>query len=97
MVEDKFSANYLDNLIVAISGLYFWELFNTLDFDFSFICGRRKFKWPMIFYFYSRYAYLASLIGTIVDLNTSNTQFFAPSNYVGLLTLVHSSTQHRNS
>ncbi|KAJ7577736.1 hypothetical protein C8J56DRAFT_1170862 [Mycena floridula] len=71
MVEDKYLAIYLDNLVVAISGLYFWELFNTLDFDFSFICGRRKFKWPMIFYFYSRYAFLASLVGTIFDLNTS--------------------------
>ncbi|KAJ7589751.1 hypothetical protein C8J56DRAFT_1139369 [Mycena floridula] len=71
MVEDKYLASYLDNLVVAIFGLYFWELFNTLDFDFSFICGRRKFKWPMIFYFYSRYAFLASLVGTIFDLNTS--------------------------
>ncbi|KAJ7589762.1 hypothetical protein C8J56DRAFT_1139383 [Mycena floridula] len=71
MVEDKYLAIYLDNLVVAIFGLYFWELFNTLDFDFSFICGRRKFKWPMIFYFYSRYAFLTSLVGTIFDLNTS--------------------------
>ncbi|KAJ7586961.1 hypothetical protein C8J56DRAFT_1051254 [Mycena floridula] len=44
-------------------GLYFWEFFLTLDFDFAFICGRRKLKWPMFFYFYARYAFLGSLVG----------------------------------
>ncbi|KAJ7590193.1 hypothetical protein C8J56DRAFT_1139969 [Mycena floridula] len=65
----KYAAAYYDSLIDVASGLYFWEWFITLDFDFEFICGRRKFKWPMIFYFYARYAFLAALVMSIFMLN----------------------------
>ncbi|KAJ7598377.1 hypothetical protein C8J56DRAFT_913872 [Mycena floridula] len=44
---DSYAAISFDSVVDAVFGLYFWEWFITLDFDFSFICGRRKFKWPM--------------------------------------------------
>ncbi|KAJ7598397.1 hypothetical protein C8J56DRAFT_1157616 [Mycena floridula] len=68
---DPYAAVYYESLIDVGFGLYFWEWFITLDFDFGFICGRQKFKWPMIFYFYARYAFLASLVATIFVLNNS--------------------------
>ncbi|KAJ7588930.1 hypothetical protein C8J56DRAFT_1078182 [Mycena floridula] len=68
---DAHDAIYFDNVVAAVFGLFFWEWFITLDFDFGFICGRRKFKWPMIFYFYARYAFLAALVGTIFVANDS--------------------------
>ncbi|KAJ7598414.1 hypothetical protein C8J56DRAFT_1091829 [Mycena floridula] len=87
--DDAYAAiNYL-SLIDVVFGLYFWEWFITLDFDFEFICGRRKFKWPMIFYFYARYAFLASLTVTIFMQNHSwrvNCQAL----YMTLLLLGHS-------
>ncbi|KAJ7598360.1 hypothetical protein C8J56DRAFT_1039232 [Mycena floridula] len=66
---DEYAAVNYDSFIDAVFGLYFWEWFITLNFDFAFICGRRKFKWPMIFYFYARYAFLAALITSIFILN----------------------------
>ncbi|KAJ7579534.1 hypothetical protein C8J56DRAFT_1058177 [Mycena floridula] len=63
---DRYDAIHFDTVLDAVFGLYFWEWFITLDFDFAFICGRRKFKWPMIFYFYARYAFLAALVGSFL-------------------------------
>ncbi|KAJ7598361.1 hypothetical protein C8J56DRAFT_1091666 [Mycena floridula] len=66
---DEYAAASYDCLIDTVFGLCFWEWFITLDFDFAFICGRHKIKWPMIFYFYARYAFLASLVTSIFWLN----------------------------
>ncbi|KAJ7584509.1 hypothetical protein C8J56DRAFT_1090241 [Mycena floridula] len=66
MFNKEDASIYFDSFIDVAFGLYFSEWFITLDFDFAFICGRRKFKWPMIFYFYARYAFLAALVGIFV-------------------------------
>ncbi|KAJ8089629.1 hypothetical protein PM082_014887 [Marasmius tenuissimus] len=55
-----------DNSLFALMGLYAWEWVITLDFEWEFVSGRRKFRWPMIFYFYARYAVLALFAGIIV-------------------------------
>ncbi|KAJ7598400.1 hypothetical protein C8J56DRAFT_1039271 [Mycena floridula] len=86
---DAYAAIYFDILVDAVFGLYLWEWFLTLDFDFGFICGRRKFKWPMIFYFYARYAFLAALIGTIFALNNER-QVNCQALYLTILLLKHS-------
>ncbi|KAJ7588199.1 hypothetical protein C8J56DRAFT_1080134 [Mycena floridula] len=91
--EDTLVANnntvFPDSLLDAPLTVGSWEWFITLDFDFSFICGRRKFKWPMIFYFYPRYAFLAALVGSIFVLNNGR-----PVNcqalYMTILLLKHS-------
>lgn len=41
---------------------YSWEIISTFDFELDFIYGRKKFKWPLIVYFVSRYAMLGYLI-----------------------------------
>ncbi|KAK1234103.1 hypothetical protein PQX77_002699, partial [Marasmius sp. AFHP31] len=51
-----------DKCLYVLLGIYLWEWAITLDFDWHFISGRKKFRWPMIFYFYARYAALTLFI-----------------------------------
>jgi len=55
----------------ALLGLYIWEWFTSLGFDWEYISGKRKFRWPMIFYFLNRYCLLFALIGIAVALNVT--------------------------
>ncbi|KAK7684952.1 hypothetical protein QCA50_011787 [Cerrena zonata] len=52
----------LFRVIHFAAGLYLWEWFISLDFEWSFITRKRRFRWPMLFYFLNRYTYLAALI-----------------------------------
>ncbi|KZT23649.1 hypothetical protein NEOLEDRAFT_1136120 [Neolentinus lepideus HHB14362 ss-1] len=56
----------------AILGLYVWEWFTSLGFDWDFIRGKRKFRWPLIFYFAGRYCLLIALIGIAIALDTTS-------------------------
>ncbi|EPS95623.1 hypothetical protein FOMPIDRAFT_1025684 [Fomitopsis schrenkii] len=55
----------------ALLGLYIWEFFTSLPFDWEYISGKRKFRWPMVFYFANRYFLLFALIGIAVALNVT--------------------------
>ncbi|KAJ7665965.1 hypothetical protein DFH06DRAFT_1185484 [Mycena polygramma] len=55
----------------ALLGLYIWEWFTSLRFDWDYISGKRQFRWPMIFYFLNRYCLLFALIGIAVALNVT--------------------------
>ncbi|GJE94556.1 hypothetical protein PsYK624_107260 [Phanerochaete sordida] len=55
----------------ALAGLYFWEVAMSLDFDWEFISGKKKFHWPLIFYFLGRYFLVAALIGILVALDVT--------------------------
>jgi hypothetical protein len=59
------------NFMHVLAGLYIWEFVTSLPFDWSFITGRRVFKWPMIFYFLGRYSLLGALVGILVALNVT--------------------------
>jgi len=54
----------------ALLGLYGWEFMLTLDFDWSVISGKKKFRWPLIFYFAGRYLLLFAMIGILISLDT---------------------------
>ncbi|KAI0090322.1 hypothetical protein BDY19DRAFT_765871 [Irpex rosettiformis] len=58
-------------LMHSLLGLYIWEFVTSLDFDWDFIVGRKKFRWPMIFYFANRYFLLFALIGIAIALNVT--------------------------
>jgi len=58
-------------LMHALLGLYCWEWFTSLDFDWQYISGKRAFRWPMIFYFLNRYALLFSFIGITISLDVT--------------------------
>ncbi|KAJ3490657.1 hypothetical protein NLI96_g1284 [Meripilus lineatus] len=57
-------------LIHVLAGLYYWEFVTSLGFEWKFISGKKKFHWPMIFYFGARYCMLASLTGLYVHHRT---------------------------
>ncbi|KIK54882.1 hypothetical protein GYMLUDRAFT_48276 [Collybiopsis luxurians FD-317 M1] len=59
------------NLMHALLGLYVWEWFTSLDFDWSYIGGKRRFRWPLIIYFLNRYCLLFALIGIAISLNVT--------------------------
>lgn len=60
-----------DRLMHALLGLYIWEFVTSLDFDWDFVVGRKRFRWPMIFYFANRYFLLFALIGIAIALNVT--------------------------
>jgi len=55
----------------TLLGLYIWEFFTSLPFDWDFISGKKKFRWPLIFYFAGRYFLLFALIGIAIALNVT--------------------------
>ncbi|EDQ98835.1 uncharacterized protein LACBIDRAFT_296082 [Laccaria bicolor S238N-H82] len=59
-------------LVHALLGLYTYEWFLTLDFDLDFLRGKRRFRWPMIFYFANRYLLLFALIGIVISLDVTS-------------------------
>ncbi|THV01961.1 hypothetical protein K435DRAFT_654266 [Dendrothele bispora CBS 962.96] len=60
-----------DKFMHALLGLYIWEWFTSLPFDWQYISGKKTFRWPLIFYFLNRYCLLFALIGIAVALNVT--------------------------
>ncbi|KAJ3508871.1 hypothetical protein NLJ89_g5520 [Agrocybe chaxingu] len=58
-------------LMHALFGLYAYEWFLSLDFDWDFLVGKKRFRWPMIFYFANRYLLLVAMIGIAIALDTT--------------------------
>ncbi|KIJ08935.1 hypothetical protein PAXINDRAFT_88164 [Paxillus involutus ATCC 200175] len=50
-------------LIHALMGLYAWEFIMSLDFEWAVLTGKKKFHWPLTFYFAGRYLLLFAMIG----------------------------------
>ncbi|GLB42278.1 hypothetical protein LshimejAT787_1102930 [Lyophyllum shimeji] len=55
----------------ALLGIYAYEWFISLGFDWDFISGKKRFRWPMIFYFAGRYLLLFAMIGIAIALDTT--------------------------
>ncbi|OJT08115.1 hypothetical protein TRAPUB_970 [Trametes pubescens] len=55
----------------ALSGLYFWEYVTSLDFEWGFFTGKKRFHYPAIFYFLNRYCLLFTMIGILIALDTT--------------------------
>ncbi|KAL4252738.1 hypothetical protein ABKN59_004074 [Abortiporus biennis] len=62
----------LAKMAYVISGVYFWEFVITLDFDWEYLSGKRKFKWPMTFYFLNRYLCLLAYVVLVVVLSATS-------------------------
>ncbi|KAF7321987.1 hypothetical protein MKEN_00721300 [Mycena kentingensis (nom. inval.)] len=54
----------------ALLGVYAWEWFTSLPFDWQVLTGRKPFRWPLIFYFANRYILLGALIGIAIAFDT---------------------------
>ncbi|KAI0356002.1 hypothetical protein OH77DRAFT_1538306 [Trametes cingulata] len=55
----------------ALAGLYFWEWVTSLDFEWSFITGKKRFHYPAVFYFLNRYCLLFTMVGILIALDTT--------------------------
>ncbi|OAX41297.1 hypothetical protein K503DRAFT_685802 [Rhizopogon vinicolor AM-OR11-026] len=55
----------------SLIGLYAWEFIISLDFDWAVLTGKKRFRWPLIFYFAGRYLLLAALVGIAVAMDVS--------------------------
>ncbi|KAH9988682.1 hypothetical protein BJV77DRAFT_729311 [Russula vinacea] len=53
----------------VVDGLFIWEFITTLDFEWSIIQGRRRYRWTIWVYSLSRVAALMAVIATLVLLN----------------------------
>ncbi|TCD67507.1 hypothetical protein EIP91_012312 [Steccherinum ochraceum] len=56
----------------VLAGLYFWEFAVSFPFDWKFISGKQRFRWPLIFYFAGRYCLLFAMVGLLVELNVTS-------------------------
>ncbi|KAH9958768.1 hypothetical protein BC827DRAFT_1269363 [Russula dissimulans] len=55
----------------TLDGLYFWEFFTTLDYEWSVIRGSRPYRWTIWVYSCARVATLLALIDDLIVLNIS--------------------------
>jgi len=56
---------------LVVSGWYYWEYLGSLDFEWKFLSGKRRFRWPMIFYFGARYSILVVVTILMVLVNVT--------------------------
>ncbi|KIY49568.1 hypothetical protein FISHEDRAFT_41714 [Fistulina hepatica ATCC 64428] len=69
-VENEKDYIVFQNTIFTLFGLYLWELLTTWNFEWSLLTRRRKFRWPLvIFFFLSRYCILLAFIGLILSFS----------------------------
>ncbi|KAF9264104.1 hypothetical protein L218DRAFT_958525 [Marasmius fiardii PR-910] len=63
------NADSFGKFVHVLLGLYAFEWFDSLDFEFNVLIGEHKFKWPLIFYFLNRYTVFLCLIALVASLN----------------------------
>lgn len=77
MVNWQSSAEILTDSVVfsrfvhTLFGVYLWEVVTSLKFDWQFISGRKRFRWPLGFYFAGRYCLLFALVGILISLDVT--------------------------
>ncbi|KAJ7276202.1 hypothetical protein B0H12DRAFT_1005264 [Mycena haematopus] len=69
-----------EKIIFVFFGMQIWELFMTLEFEWSLLTRQRQFRWPLVlFFFLSRYCMLFSFIGLIISLSVRHPVRFETS------------------
>ncbi|KAI9453602.1 hypothetical protein F5148DRAFT_1289011 [Russula earlei] len=61
----------LKNFWHAINGLYIWEFFTTLDYEWNILRGRRPYRWTIWIYSLTRVTTLVAVILNFVDLDAT--------------------------
>ncbi|EIM84468.1 uncharacterized protein STEHIDRAFT_159139 [Stereum hirsutum FP-91666 SS1] len=59
-------------LLHVVDGLYIWEFFTTLNYEWSFVSGRRKARWTIWVYVGCRWFTLASVVTNLVGFNVTS-------------------------
>jgi len=70
-IELQVDALAFTKLNHALLGIYAYEWLISLDFEWDIITGRKRFRWPLVFYFANRYLLLFALIGIVIALDTT--------------------------
>ncbi|KAF5389541.1 hypothetical protein D9757_004078 [Collybiopsis confluens] len=83
---DEYHTVAFSKFMHVLLGLYLWEWFISLDFDYYYLTGQRQFRWPLIFYFLNRYCLLFALIGITVSLDITSLRISSEINCQGLYT-----------
>ncbi|KAH9056444.1 hypothetical protein EDB87DRAFT_1636985 [Lactarius vividus] len=60
------------NFMHCLDGVFLWEFFTTLDFEWDYITGRRNFRWALLLYSLSRLGALGTTISNIVGYNVTH-------------------------
>ncbi|KAH9969964.1 hypothetical protein BGW80DRAFT_621328 [Lactifluus volemus] len=55
----------------AFYGIFFWEFFTTLDFEWSIIRGHRPYRWTIWIYSLTRIATLVNIILSLIEFSIS--------------------------
>ncbi|KAI9454273.1 hypothetical protein F5148DRAFT_1230294 [Russula earlei] len=66
--------DYVDYVHFAhfLHGIYIWEFFTTLKFEWEFLTRKRDFKWTLVLYSTARILALGSVISNLIELNTNH-------------------------
>ncbi|KAH9069416.1 hypothetical protein EDB83DRAFT_2674431 [Lactarius deliciosus] len=60
------------NVMHCLVGVFLWDFFTTLYFEWDYITGRRKFRWTLLLYSLSRLGALGTAICNIVGFNVTH-------------------------
>jgi len=60
----------LKSFHLITDGIFLWEFFTTLDYEFDIIRGHRPYRWSIWIYSITRAATLMAIILNLIDLNT---------------------------
>ncbi|KAH9056778.1 hypothetical protein EDB87DRAFT_1634889 [Lactarius vividus] len=60
------------NFLHCLVGIFIWDFFTTLDFEWDYIAGRRKFRWTLCLYSLSRLGTLGTTICNIIGFNVTH-------------------------
>ncbi|KAH8995892.1 hypothetical protein EDB86DRAFT_1071117 [Lactarius hatsudake] len=60
------------NVMHCLVGVFLWDFFTTLYFEWDYITGRRKFRWTLLLYSLSRLGALGTTICNIVGFNVTH-------------------------
>ncbi|KZV90910.1 hypothetical protein EXIGLDRAFT_616308 [Exidia glandulosa HHB12029] len=85
-------ADAFNKLIFALFGLYFWELCTTFRFDWEIISRKRAFKWPLIFYFLTRYSLFFALLGLMITITVTAEALYTFCQWAGNTAIAGAST-----
>ncbi|KAJ7283873.1 hypothetical protein C8J57DRAFT_1293850 [Mycena rebaudengoi] len=83
-------------IIFVLFGVYIWEVLMTCGFEWSLLTRRRQFRWPLVFFFLSRYCMLFSFIGLIISITVAHPvncgALFTFNSWTGNMAILCSST-----
>ncbi|KAI9430857.1 hypothetical protein H4582DRAFT_1352571 [Lactarius indigo] len=60
------------NFMHCLDGIFLWDFFTTMDFEWEYITGKRNFRWTLVLYSVSRLGALGTTIGNIVGFNVTH-------------------------